>query len=204
MPSNENHTEIWLKLKTSDQEALLALYNAHYVGLMNYGCKLTGDRTLTNDCITQVLLRLWDKRDKLPEVQNVRSYLLTCLRHELLAELRSVSIRAAKYKLLADEQSGTEQSWEEYIIGLQTNAAFMEKLARAMHKLTEREKELLQLKFFDDLDYDEIAARCSITKRTAYNIIHAAVRTLKAELLKQDKTLVVNPMILLLAIGLLS
>jgi DNA-directed RNA polymerase specialized sigma24 family protein len=39
---------------------------------------------------------------------------------------------------------------------------------------------LLRLKFFEDLDYEEIACQCGITKRTAYNIIHSALRTLKA------------------------
>jgi RNA polymerase sigma-70 factor (ECF subfamily) len=151
-----------------------------------------------------VLLHLWDKRQQLPDVQNVRSYLLTCLRHELLAELRSVSSRTAKYKQMAAGQSETESSWEECIISLQTNAALRERLTRAINKLTEREKELLQLKFFEDLDYNDIAARCGITKRTAYNIIHTALKTLKNELAQHDKPLTVNPVFLLWAIGLLS
>jgi hypothetical protein len=48
-----------------------------------------------------------------------------------------------------------------------------------MDLLTDREKELLQLKFCGDLDYDEISARCGITKRTAYNIIYASLKTLR-------------------------
>ncbi|MNL43391.1 RNA polymerase sigma factor [compost metagenome] len=51
-----------------------------------------------------------------------------------------------------------------------------------MEVLTEREKELIRLKFFDDLDYDEIAVKCGITKRTAYNITHDALKKLRESL----------------------
>src|SRR5690242_16257524 len=95
MPSNACHTVTWTRLQNGIRDALLELYNQHYTGLVNYGIKLTGNRDLTTDCITQVLLRLWDNRAKLPVVENVRSYLLTCLRRELMAELKSQN-RSAK------------------------------------------------------------------------------------------------------------
>lgn len=174
-----SHMEIWAQLKSGNHQALLALYNKHYLGLTNYGLKLTQNRELTNDCITQVLLRLWDKRNELPAVENVRSYLLTCLRRELFNELRLESSRTARYRALQKESDQTELPYDEYIIRVQTNKVLKDKLAKAMAKLTDREKELLQLKFFEDFDYDEIAFRCGISKRTAYNIIHHAIKTLK-------------------------
>jgi RNA polymerase sigma factor (sigma-70 family) len=183
MLDQASHKEIWALLRSGRQEALLGLYNKYYTGLMNYGLKLTGDRVLTNDCITQILLRLWDLRKKLPAVLNPGSYLLTCLRHELMAELRSDSVRAAKSRSFQRTRDHAEPSYEEYLIQLQTSTALKERLAKALKKLSQREKELLQLKFFEGLDYQEITSKCHITKRTAYNIIHAALKTLKAELI---------------------
>jgi RNA polymerase sigma-70 factor (ECF subfamily) len=182
MPASEDHMATWTKLKGGDQAALLELYNVHYLGLMNYGLKLTGNRTLTSSSITQVLLRLWDNRSKLPEVDNVRSYLLTCLRNEMLAELKSESKRVSSNKLLRFSGEASEASYEEYLIAVQSNRELKERLHKALDKLTAREKELLSMKFFEDLSYEEIAQRCRITRRTAYNIIHAAVKTLRVEL----------------------
>ena len=195
------HNEIWARLRTGDREALLSLYNQHYVGLMNYGLKLTGDRELTNDCITQILLRLWDKRQQLSVVENPRSYLLTCLRHELFAERRAETARTAGSRGLRGIIDASEPSYEEYIIQLQTNKALAEKLTRALNRLTSREKELLRLKFFDDLDYDEIAGRCGITKRTAYNIIHSALKMLKTLFVTSPNNgLVADPAVLVLVL----
>lgn len=175
------HTEIWTTLQNGDQHALLSLYNAHYTGLMNYGIKLTSNRELTHDCITQILLHLWEKRNKLPKVENVRSYLLTCLRHEIFAALKKENLRQSRKQQLIDPFLSAELSYEEYLVQIQTNKSIKEKLLSALAKLTDREKELLKLRFFEDLDYDEIAIKCGITKRTAYNILHTAIKTLKTE-----------------------
>ena len=43
------------------------------------------------------------------------------------------------------------------------------------------------MKFFEDIDYNEIARSCNITRRTAYNIIHDSLKILKAELYKMEK-----------------
>jgi RNA polymerase sigma factor (sigma-70 family) len=181
MLAKASHSETWAQLQKGNQQALLALYDRHYIGLLNYGIKLTGNRELTRDCITQILLRLWDNRAKLPPVENVRSYLLTCLRREMIGELKGETARTNRNIVVQRSLSDAELPYEEYLIESQTNKALREKLSRAFEKLTEREKELLRLRFFEDLDYDEIAAQCSITKRTAYNIIHTAIKTLKAD-----------------------
>ena len=202
MLANASHNEIWSLLKSGNQQALLALYNRHYVGLMNYGIKLTGNRELTYDCITQILLRLWDTREKLPAVENTRSYLLTCLRHELMATLKKETTRLSHNRQALLHTFGeSEISYEECLIQVQTNKTIKEKLSGALDKLTERERELLKLRFFEDLDYDEIALQCGITKRTAYNILHAAIKTLKAEFAHQPQlSLVYNKAMLLMAL----
>jgi RNA polymerase sigma factor (sigma-70 family) len=200
MPIDCCHSEIWARLRAGDRDALLSLYNYYYVGLINYGLHLTGDRELTNDCITQILLRLWDKRQQLPPVENPRAYLHTCLRHELFAEKKAERTRSAGSRSLERIADGSVPSYEEYIIQLQTNKAIADRLRKALNRLSRREKELLQLRFFEDLDYDEIASRCGITKRTAYNIIHSALKTLKSVFAPTPNNgLVIDPALLTLA-----
>ncbi|HRQ16777.1 MAG TPA: sigma-70 family RNA polymerase sigma factor [Agriterribacter sp.] len=179
MPAKTSHIQSWIQLQKGNKQALLEIYTQHYIGLMNYGIKLTGRRDMTRDCITQILLRLWDNRSKLPCIENVRSYLLTSLRRELIAEIKMEGNRSLKNRLFGESIQTTEAPYEEYIVQLQHNRELKEKLMNAIGQLTQREKELLKLKFFEDLDYDEIAAKCNITKRTAYNIIHQALKSLR-------------------------
>ena len=177
-----SHMEYWERLRRGDPTVLEELYSTYYIGLMNYGIKLTGDRQLSNDCITQVLLHLWDKRTELPIIRHPRNYLLTCLRRELWMEMRSETRRASVHNKHQRNEADYEPSYEECIVSLQHQADLKSRLTGALSHLTAREKELLQLKFFEDLDYETIARRCGITRRTAYNILHGALKTLREEL----------------------
>jgi RNA polymerase sigma-70 factor (ECF subfamily) len=198
MVSVTGNSDAWNSLRNGDRQAMLALYRDHYVGLMNFGIRLTGNRELTKDCFTQVLLRLWDNRASLPQVGNIRSYLLSCMKHELLKELQSEK-NAGKRHQQAQSGEYAEPSYEEHIVALQINDELRCRLSQVLERLTEREKELLRLRYFEDKSYDEIAEHCNITKRTAYNIVFGALKTLKAEMAVKDKgkTLIV-PLIILL------
>ncbi len=172
----------WDQLRSGDQGALLALYQHHYIGLINYGFKICGNKETANDCFIKILLRLWDERENLPHVKNTRSYLMTCLRNEILQHLKAANRHQTNMDSYALNNENVEQPYEEMIIALQSNVELQKKLLKAFQSLTAREKELLKMKFYDDIDYDEISERCQITKRTAYNIIHGALKRMKKAL----------------------
>lgn len=177
----------WQKLLESDPEALLTLYREHYLGLVNYGYRLTGDRAVSNDCITQVLIDLWEKRKTLPEVSNVRSYLLTCLHRKILLELKLSRSRSFQEAESGEEVLGWESSYEEVLLQAEGKEEWRKRLERAFARLTKRQTELLRMRFYEDEDYDAIAVKCGITKRTAYNIIHEALRILRATLEEEGR-----------------
>ena len=182
MPHNEVHIGTWNALRNGEHSALEDLYNQHYIGLLNYGVKLVQQREVVRDSIFQLFLHLWDNHQKLAEVRNVRSYLITCLHRELLAWIRKNRNKTISGVSWAELYPETEFSYEEHLVRTQQNEELRATIRIAFDKLSRREKELLQLKFFEDHDYDEIARRCNISKRTAYNIVHAALKTLKQTL----------------------
>ncbi|RAJ81842.1 RNA polymerase sigma-70 factor (ECF subfamily) [Chitinophaga dinghuensis] len=183
MLSGNRHTDdAWLQLKAGNEKALLLLYDNHFLGLLNYGSKFTASKEQVHECITQVLIELWDKRHTLPEVENVRSYLLTCVRRKLLAEQEASKLRERNHLTYTVNEDASEVSYEQLLIENQTRADQISKLKAAFDKLTPRQKELLKMKYFDDLSYEEIAIQAGITKRTAYNIIHDGLKILREEL----------------------
>ena len=154
---------------------------------MNYGSKVIFNREIVKDSITQVLLRLWDHRSALPDVDNVRSYLPYYITQRIAVGNQKRNKRHTKYTEAGQNMPAEEKSYEDLIIQLQHNNELKQKLHSALLSLTNREKELLQLKFFEDLDYEEIAERCQISKRTVYNIIYRAIKTLKTILISAPR-----------------
>ncbi len=96
-------------------------------------------------------------------------------------EIASGKKRQERHLEVPDGQD-PEWSHEDYLSAIEGNDAFTQAFSTAFRRLTQRQQQLLRMKFFDDLDYDHIALTCGITKRTAYNIIHDALKQLKHEL----------------------
>lgn len=201
MVERESHRLVWEKFINGDETALLELYNQHYLGLMNYGQMIVEDRELVNDCLTDMLVNFWKKRSNLPEVENVRSYLMTSLRRTIFNELQNNKKRDTRHSELQRLGENVQTSYEDYLIRIQSDNGLKAKITRALEQLTERQIDLIRLKFFEDLDYDEIADQCGITKRTAYNIIYDALKILKTELQEDQNSSFQTP--LSMAIGFL-
>lgn len=121
------HRITWLEFKSGSEKALHNLYKQHYLGLINYGIKLNGDRQYSNDCIIEMLLGLWEKRTKLPDVENVRSYLLTCLRTTILQHIRSDKLRGIKERHAHTLTEQQELSYEDHITRIQTDLIILTK-----------------------------------------------------------------------------
>ncbi|MEO6684270.1 MAG: RNA polymerase sigma factor [Ginsengibacter sp.] len=188
MPTREDYKITWGKIKNGDEDALTELYQQHYLSLINYGRTIINDHDLVNDCFMQMLIDFWDKRNSLSAVENVRSYLMTSLRRAIIYKLETDKRRDLKQEESKAMDETHQWSYEEHLIKIQSNSNLKQKISRAMDKLTVRQKELVQLKYFDDLNYDEIAERCGITKRTAYNIIFDALKILKKELYTEQSS----------------
>lgn len=169
----------WEEMRKGDKQALFTLYNAMYFHLIRFGLKMGIDDDLVKDCINQMFLNLWEKRTRLNTVENVRPYLFTTLRHIILDELSHLNkIGAAiEKKLYEDEQD--ELPYEEIIIRMQQDDELKRKLQQAIEKLTPRQIELIRLKFFEGLTYEQIAGRTSQSVKTAYNTIYDAIKMLR-------------------------
>ena len=56
--------------------------------LFNYGSKLTQDQELLKDCIHDVFIKVYSKRDERNSINNFGSYLIISLKNRLLDEFR--------------------------------------------------------------------------------------------------------------------
>lgn len=182
MAENELHIKSWDALLNGDRSALEAIYHQHYIGLLNYGIKLTQETELSKDCIFQLFITLWDNRTKLPSVTNVRSYLITSLHRELLHAIRRNKRKRSNGSAFNELYPVSEFSYEDYLVQKQQSQERKDRVKLAFAQLSPREKQLLELKFFEGHSYEHIAASCNISKRTAYNIIHAAIKNIREAL----------------------
>src|ERR1700754_3084232 len=110
MTDEEQNRFYWQRMREGDKESFFSLYNNTYFHLVRWGLKITANDELVKDCVTQLFFQLWDRRDKLNSVTNVKAYLFTSLRRMLIDQLGHRSKVDAAITHLADEEILSEMS----------------------------------------------------------------------------------------------
>ena len=173
----ENDKILWQGLREGKEKALLGLYQNYYADLMRIGRMLSYHSDISKDTVNQVFLELWERHERLPEVENLRSYLITYFKRKLMAEI----MQGRKHDSWQDWHNDTETSATiiDEMIEEEFSAEMKEKLSAAMAKLPKRQREFLKLRYYEGMNYEQIAEHTGLTVRTIYNKIHEATKTLR-------------------------
>lgn len=165
-----------------DQDMFLALYRKYYHSLLFIGLKEIKDAHLVKDAIQQQFLYLWEKRNSIQPAKNVKAYLVSSFLRKLTADWK----RAEKTDNLQVAWNNTVEmplpTPEESLIWKDEQQQLCRLLMDHVNALPARQKELIILRFYEGLSYEEIVQRTNLTHRTVYNKIHEALKKLKLEL----------------------
>ena len=89
MPNDTEVTALWITFKKSDKEAYGSLVRIFYKILFNYGTKLSRNVNLVEDCIQDLFLEMWQRREYLSDTEHEKFYLLKALRRKIYFEQTS-------------------------------------------------------------------------------------------------------------------
>jgi RNA polymerase sigma factor (sigma-70 family) len=184
-PSLHTDHQCWERLLKGDNHALYELYTRYYHTLLFIGLKHIRDADLVKDVIQQQFLYFWEKRQTLLEARNVRSYIIISFLRRLTGDWvkarRIINLEVAWSK---KEEEYIESSYEEHLIIRDSNEAICKNLMAHINALPARQRELIILKFYEGLSYDDITQRTGLAHRTVYNKIHEALDKIRQRLLQ--------------------
>ena len=99
--------DYWKAFIQGNEQAFAEIHKMLFAMLYNYALKMQfGDEDLSDDCVQELFIKLWTKRDKLPEVKSVKAYLMTSLRRHILNNIRNRHL--AELKLRVSRQPDIE------------------------------------------------------------------------------------------------
>ena len=85
--SNDRVVSLITDFQSGDVTAFSTLYDMHINILFNYGSKLTTDKELLKDCIHDVFVKLYSKKNELDIINNLKSYLFISLKNKIFDPL---------------------------------------------------------------------------------------------------------------------
>jgi RNA polymerase sigma factor (sigma-70 family) len=167
---------LWESFRNGDQEAFAALFRQHYDTLFRFGNKFTPNIELLEDCIQELFIELWQAKSRTP-VLSVKAYLLKSLKYKLLKAFR----QQGKSLPLYDNGEGYfEWSHESFLIDKQESDEKKLLVIKALGRLSSRQKEIVYLKYYQSLSYEEVSEIMNINYQAARNLLYQAIKSLKS------------------------
>ncbi|MGB5821609.1 MAG: sigma-70 family RNA polymerase sigma factor [Saonia sp.] len=164
-----------------DLKAFSTLFKVYYPLLHNYGFKISGNISFTEDCLQDFFIYLYDHRKGLGEVDNVKAYLFISFRRAIFKSLKKEKLfkdfNESRESLSKFEFSVEEIAIRQEFISIQTNA-----LAHMLNDLSVREREVVYLKYYSDLGTKEISVIMGITYQSVLNTLQKAFVKLRKTL----------------------
>lgn len=173
-------SELWDQVCLGNQQAYASLHRQLYTCLYHYANRILNDQDDANDVIQELFVKLWDKRTTIGKIQHVKSYFYRALRSTAINHLRGLKTQESRnqYFSLVDLELSTEEHMiaEEYVSEQKCI------LKRALDKLPVKQREIIYLRFYEDLNYNQIVEITGIKYQSVVNHIHRAITQLRTEL----------------------
>jgi RNA polymerase sigma factor (sigma-70 family) len=176
---------IWNALRNNDKEALAVIYYRFFNLLLRRGLQISNDRELVKDCIHDLFLEIWINKTKLTTPLSVKAYLIVSIQRKLMRKLKKHRSQQTEIEKLPIE---VVSSKEDQIISEQQINEQQTLVSRAVNSLTKRQKEAIQLKFYSNMSYEEIAGMMKISTDSIYNLVSKAINNLQKGLTSEVAT----------------
>ena len=161
--------------------ALQALYLFHVDQLYSYGMMLCQDSDKVRDAIQDLFLVCWTKKESISIPVSGKAYLMASLRRRIFQkdEKNQAETDLSEETYHFGDTTTPESSW----IQAEEEEGLRQRIGQAMGSLSDRQREVLHMKYFQQLDYKEIQEIMGLNYQSARNLVNRALLALRKELM---------------------
>ncbi len=174
MTNNVNNTKesqkpelLWQQFVAGDMASFRAIYQMYYAPLYRYGLKyLTTDET--EDVIQSLFLYILQRKKAISKVTHVKAYLYKSLYHEIIKTLKAKQLQVKELDFPIPAEA-LETSKEPLFA----------ELLKLLKKLSPRELEIVNLKYYQNYNNLEIANTLGLKNQTVRNTLVSAIKKMR-------------------------
>lgn len=161
-----------------DDAAFSELYDMYVQVMFNYGTRLTSDQELVKDCIQDVFVKVYAKRNEKSTINNLSSYLLISLKNRLFDEFRRSSFNSEAGVDEYNMQRSSDDIEDEYIYS-ESEYFKHQRVVQLMNNLTQRQYQAITLYYLEEKKYDEICQIMNMNYHSVRNLMHRGMIKLR-------------------------
>ena len=176
---------LWDSLRKGNDIAFSSLYKKYVQSLFNYGMHIHPNRDLIKDCIQELFIKFWEKRESLGSIEKVSFYLFRSFKNLLF---HKIEISSKKSPLTQDliDQMAPELPVENFYINSEMVDQRIVRLKKAVLLLTDRQREVILLRFFQGFEAKEIAEIMNLSIPGVHNLLSLTIKSLRGKIKWND------------------
>lgn len=167
----------WKEFLAGSHAAFSFLFKIHYNALYQYARRQCGEEETAHECVQQLFYQLWVRRKNISEVTHVKAYLFKSLRTYLQKEKKYHQ----RFLHLEPTTQPITFSPEEIMVDDETSAIKRKKIADSLNMLPKRQREIVYLKYYENLSYQQISEILGMNYQSVVNSVFRAIQRLREE-----------------------
>ena len=165
----------WQLLKMNKQEGLRQIYDRNINILLHYGYKIVPDKEKVEDAIHDLFVYIWEKRQSVQCTQSdEQGYLCISLKRSLVKKQKIKS-----FTFEPEDIFPASDNMEMQMINNEIQNHQMIIINSALSQLTSRQKEALELRYHQGLDYEQISNMLNMNYQSCRNLVFRALSELR-------------------------
>ena len=161
--------------KTMTSEVLTETYKSLSDGLFRVAYYILESRTDAEDAVQDLFIKLWNSRDQLDTVLNLKAYCTTLMKNlcidKLRREQRVQSMEPgpdiAESRQFADDYDAREK---------------LERVLAAIERLPARQRDVMKMYVLEEMSYDEIEEKTGMSNLTLRVLLSNARKSLRSQI----------------------
>ncbi|MGX5817649.1 RNA polymerase sigma factor [Chitinophaga lutea] len=176
VPEGDHDRSLLLAIASGDEQAFSTLFDRYWSGVYVHILSLLKNTAHAEEVTQDIFLKIWELREKLPELDSFRNYLFIITRNRVLSELR-------KKPSLPIENDGWMQEEEHLAPDRQLGyKEFYRQVMDAIEQLPPQKKRVFKMYRVDQLSRSEIVQQTGLSYGTVNQYLVEAVSFLKTRL----------------------
>jgi RNA polymerase sigma factor (sigma-70 family) len=162
------------------KENIASIYNRYVDDLYTYALYLGFEKGIIMDAIHDVFCKFAASEKLLQDVSNIKFYLFKSLKNRLYdiykarkeyAELSAIDLQETPFNI--------QVTIEERLIGQEEQQQIKNQLAEMLESLTERQREIVYLRYVQEYDYAQISELLNISVHGCRKLLSKAMQNLR-------------------------
>lgn len=174
-----DEVQVWDQFRAGDHAAFTTLYQHFVQPLYAYSMGVTNDKELIKDCLHDLFVELWRNHATLGSTTSVKFYLMASIKRKLIRHMETSLKHMNHHSNYMKDFVEDEMSQESLLIKYEEEVIVNKRLKECMNMLSKRQREAISLRFFHNMDTDQISNSMQINPQSVYNLIFGALRVMK-------------------------